>query len=293
MQETELIHKIKEVQLKAKYLVTDVLAGEYKSSFRGQGMEFAEVREYIPGDDIRLIDWNVTARMDIPFIKEFDEERELTLIILVDLSSSQEFGTINNLKHELATELSAVLSYLALNNNDKVGLIAFTDKIEKYIPPKKGRTNIWRIIKEILTFTPENKKTDLTIALDYLMKVTKRKAIVFLISDFINSGYEKSINMVSQRHDLVAVKIVDPRESNLPEVGFVELEDSETGELILVDTYNKKFRTKFETLVKEEHDNFIKFVKAKQIDYIEINTAFPYIKDLMKFFRSREKRAFK
>jgi uncharacterized protein (DUF58 family) len=293
MEESELIQKIKEVQLKAKFLVTDVLAGEYSSAFRGQGMEFAEVREYIPGDDIRLIDWNVTARMDIPFIKEFNEERELTLMILVDLSSSQQFGTVNSLKQELASELSAVLSYLALSNNDKVGLIAFTDKIEKYIPPKKGKTNIWRIIREILTFTPENKHTDISAALDFLLKVTKRKAIVFLISDFINSGYEKSIKMVAKRHDLITVKMVDPRETKIPEVGFVELEDSETGELIMVDTYDKKFRDKFEKIVKEEHQKFIKFVKGKQIDYIEINTAVPYIKDLMKFFRSRELRAYK
>jgi uncharacterized protein (DUF58 family) len=293
MQETELINKIKEVQLKARYLVTDVLAGEYESAFRGQGMEFAEVREYIPGDDIRSIDWNVTARMDTPFIKEFNEERELTLIILVDLSSSQEFGSHKNLKHELATELSAVLSYLALSNNDKVGLIAFTDKIEKYIPPKKGRTNIWRIIREILTFTPENKQTDIAVALDYLMQVTRRKAIVFLISDFLNTGYERSINMVAKRHDLVAVKVFDPREAQLPEIGFIELEDSETGELVLVDTYDKKFRENYKNIVEENHKNFLKFVKGKQIDYIEINTAIPYIKDLMKFFRSREKRAFK
>jgi uncharacterized protein (DUF58 family) len=293
MEESELIQKIKDVQLKAKFLVTDVLAGEYSSAFRGQGMEFAEVREYIPGDDIRLIDWNVTARMDIPFIKEFNEERELTLMILVDLSSSQQFGTVNSLKQELASELSAVLSYLALSNNDKVGLIAFTDKIEKYIPPKKGKTNIWRIIREILTFTPENKHTDISAALDFLLKVTKRKAIVFLISDFINSGYEKSIKMVAKRHDLITVKMVDPRETKIPEVGFVELEDSETGELIMVDTYDKKFRDKFEKIVKEEHQKFIKFVKGKQIDYIEINTAVPYIKDLMKFFRSRELRAYK
>ena len=171
MPEKELINKIKNVQLKAKYLVTDVLTGEYESAFRGQGMEFSEVREYTPGDDIRSIDWNVTARMNIPFIKEFNEERELTLIILVDLSSSQEFGSSENLKHEIATELSAVLSYLALNNNDKVGLIAFTDKIEKFIPPKKGKTNIWKIIREILSFTPENKLTDISVALDFFMKV--------------------------------------------------------------------------------------------------------------------------
>ena len=291
MNQEELVEKIKDIQIKAKYLVTDVLTGEYKSSFRGQGMEFAEVREYVPGDDIRSIDWNVTARMDTPYIKEFNEERELTMMILVDLSSSQEFGSSGQLKHELATELSAVFSYLALNNNDKVGLIAFTDKVEKYIPLKKGKTNIWKIIREVLSFKPENKNTDISVALDFLLKVVKRKSIVFLISDFIGTNYEKSIKSVSQRHDLVAIKVIDPNEKRIPEVGLVILEDAETGELIEIDTYDKKAMEMYKAIVEQDDYNFDRFVRANKIDCIEIDSVKPYVKDLMKFFKMKEKRS--
>jgi uncharacterized protein (DUF58 family) len=290
MNQEELVEKIKDIQVKAKYLVTDILTGEYKSSFRGQGMEFSEVREYVPGDDIRSIDWNVTARMDIPYIKEFNEERELTMMILVDLSSSQEFGSQNQLKNELAIELSAVFSYLALNNNDKVGLIAFTDKVERYIPPKKGKTNIWKIIREILTFKPENKKTDIGVALDFLLKVNKKKSIVFLISDFIGSNYEKQIKAVSKLHDLVAIKTIDPNEKNIPEVGLIILEDAETGELIEIDTFDKKSMEMYKAIINQEDHNFEKFVKSNKIDCIEIDSVKPYIKDLIKFFKMKEKR---
>lgn len=291
MNQEELVEKIKDIQIKAKYLVTDILTGEYKSSFRGQGMEFAEVREYVAGDDIRAIDWNVTARMDTPFIKEFNEERELTMMILVDLSSSQEFGSQNQLKHELATELSAVFSYLALNNSDKVGLIAFTDKVERYIPPKKGKTNIWKIIKEILEFKPVNKHTDIGVALDFLLKVNKRKSIVFLISDFIGTNYEKQIKAVSKLHDLVVIKTIDPNEKTIPEVGLVILEDAETGELIEIDTFDKKAMEIYKSIVEQEKSSFEKFIKSNKIDCIEIDTSKPYIKDLIKFFKLKEKRS--
>lgn len=291
MNQEELVEKIKDIQIKAKYLVTDILTGEYKSSFRGQGMEFAEVREYVAGDDVRSIDWNVTARMDTPYIKEFNEERELTVMILVDLSSSQEFGSTGQLKHELATELSAVFSYLALNNSDKVGLIAFTDKVETYIPPKKGKTNIWKIIKEVLCFKPENKATNISVALDFLLKVMKRKSIVFLISDFIDTNYEKSIIAVRQRHDLVAIKIIDPNERVIPEVGLIILEDAETGELIEVDTFDKKSMNMYKAIVEQERHNFDRFIKANKIDCIEIDSVKPYVKDLVKFFKLKEKRS--
>ncbi len=290
MNQEELVEKIKDIQIKAKYLVTDILTGEYKSSFRGQGMEFAEVREYIAGDDVRSIDWNVTARMDTPYIKEFNEERELTVMILVDLSSSQEFGSVGKLKHELSTELSAIFSYLALNNNDKVGLIAFTDKIERYIPPKKGKNNIWQIIREVLTFKPENKKTDISVALDFLLKTTKRKAIVFLISDFICTGFEKSIKMVKKRHDLVSIKVIDPNEKSIPEVGLVILEDAETGELIEIDTFDKKAMSMYKSIIEQNNNDFEQFIKTNRIDYIEIDSVKPYIKDLIKFFKLKEKR---
>ena len=291
MNQEELVEKIKDIQIKAKYLVTDILTGEYKSSFRGHGMEFAEVREYVAGDDVRSIDWNVTARMDTPYIKEFNEERELTVMILVDLSSSQEFGSTGQLKHELATELSAVFSYLALNNSDKVGLIAFTDKVETYIPPKKGKTNIWKIIKEVLCFKPENKATNISVALDFLLKVMKRKSIVFLISDFIDTDYEKSIIAVRQRHDLVAIKIIDPNEKVIPEVGLIILEDAETGELIEVDSFDKKSMNMYKAIVEQERHNFDRFIKANKIDCIEIDSVKPYVKDLVKFFKLKEKRS--
>jgi len=290
MLQSELISKIKNIQLKAHYLVTDILAGEYESAFKGQGIEFSEVREYVFGDEIRSIDWNVTARMDNTYIKKFHEERELTLMILLDLSSSQNFASINTLKSELATELSSVLCYLALKNNDKVGFISFTDKIEKYIPPKKGNKNIWKIIREILTFSPEGNKTNISTALDFLMGVTKRKSIIFLISDFIDSNYEKSIKIASKKHDLIAIKIIDPRETILPKVGFIEFEDAETGENILINTYDKNFRDSYEKTAKENLEKTKKFFKSNKIDYLEINTSIPYTKTLMDFFKLRDKR---
>jgi len=290
MFESELISKIKNVQLKARYLVTDILSGEYESAFKGQGIEFSEVREYVFGDDIRSIDWNVTARMDNTYIKEFHEERELTLMILLDLSSSQNFGSVNNLKSELATELSSVLSYLALKNNDKVGLLSFTDKIEKYIPPKKGNKNIWKIIREILTFSPEGNKTNIANALDFLMGVLKRKSIIFIISDFIDKDYEKAVKIASKRHDLIAIKILDPRETSLPKVGLIEFEDAESGEHILINTYDNTFRENYEKLAKEEIEKTRKFFKSNKIDYLEINTSIPYTKTLMDFFKLRDRR---
>jgi len=289
MLEQDLVKRIKEIQLKAKSLVTDLLSGEYHSAFKGQGISFAEVREYIPGDDIRSIDWNVTARMNVPFIKEFQEERELTLFILLDLSSSQNFGSSERLKSEIATEIAAVFSYLSLKNNDKVGLILFTDKVEKYIPPKKGRTNIWKIIQQILTFSPVNKKTDISVALDFLLRVTSKKAIVLLISDFIFSDYQQKIKIASRKHDLIAVRISDLREKNIPSVGLINLEDSESGEKFLLDTYNKFFTKNFSGQIAQEEKKMKDFFKSAKIDYLEIDTQTSYINTLLAFFRRREK----
>lgn len=288
--EKEVVNKIKEIQLKAKYIVNDVLSGEYESAFKGRGIEFAEVREYMPGDDIRTIDWNVTARMNIPFVKEFTEERELTVMILLDLSASQKFGSGKNSKKDTATELSSVFSYLAIKNNDKIGLIAFTDKIEKYIPPKKGKDNIWKIIREILTFEPTNTNTDISVALDFLLKAMKRKSIVFLISDFISNDFEKSIKMASKKHDLTAIKISDEREHSINDCGLILLEDYETGEIIEFDSNNKKDSLLYKEVTDFDETNLKKFFTQNKIDYVNLLSNTDYIKTLAKFFRLRELR---
>lgn len=290
MDNIELVQKIKGIQLKAKFLANTVLSGDYHTAFKGQGIEFAEVREYVAGDDIRFIDQNVTARMNTPYVKEFIEERELTIMILVDLSSSQNFGTINNTKKELTLELSALLSQLALINNDKVGLIIFTDHVEKFLPPKKGRSHIWKIIREILTFEPKNTKTNIAEPLKYLLKAIKKKSIVFLVSDFLSDGFEKEIVQVSSKHDLINIKVSDPKEFKLSNVGLISFEDSETGEIIDFDTFNKYNQNIFEELALLEKETLKKLFTSLKSDFIEINTSKDYIKDLLKYFKIREKR---
>lgn len=290
MDNIELVQKIKGIQLKAKFLANTVLSGDYHTAFKGQGIEFAEVREYVAGDDIRFIDQNVTARMNTPYVKEFIEERELTIMILVDLSSSQNFGTINNTKKELTLELSALLSQLALINNDKVGLIIFTDHVEKFLPPKKGRSHIWKIIREILTFEPKNTKTNISEPLKYLLKAIKKKSIVFLVSDFLSDGFEKEIVQVSSKHDLINIKVSDPKEFKLSNVGLISFEDSETGEIIDFDTFNKYNQNIFEELALLEKETLKKLFTSLKSDFIEINTSKDYIKDLLKYFKIREKR---
>ena len=222
--------------------MNDVLAGEYTSVFKGRGMEFDEVREYMPGDDVRTIDWNVTARMDRPYVKRFVEERELTVFFLVDLSASGAFGSVKKLKNEIAAEFCALLSFSAVKNNDKVGLIVFTDRVELYVPPKKGTTHVLRLIRELLNFKPKAAKTDIGGTLDYFGKVAKKRAVVFLVSDFQSEGFEKAMRIISKRHDLIAVPVTDPREVRLPNVGLIELEDAETGEMVLVDTSSAAVR---------------------------------------------------
>ncbi|OQX88612.1 DUF58 domain-containing protein, partial [candidate division KSB1 bacterium 4484_87] len=232
----EVLKKVKRIEIATRGLVNDVFSGEYHSVFKGRGMEFSEVREYQPGDDIRTIDWNVTARMGHPFVKVFEEERELTVMLLVDVSSSGEFGTFERMKAEIATEICALLAFSAIKNNDKVGLIIFTDQIEKFIPPKKGKSHVLRVIRELLYHKPEGTKTDISSALEYLNRVTRRRSVVFLVSDFISSDYDKALQIANRRHDIVAITVTDPREVEMPNVGFVELEDAETGEIVLVDT---------------------------------------------------------
>ena len=230
----ELFAKIKAIQIRTQRVVNDVFAGEYESAFKGRGMEFEEVREYRPGDDIRHIDWKVTARMGHPFVKVHREERELTVMLVVDVSSSGAFGTGAKLKNEVAAELAALLAYTAIKSNDRVGLVIFSDRIERYIPPKKGSSHVWRVIREILSFRPTRRSTDLAGALEYLSKVVRRRSVVFVISDFLDEGFEERVRISGRRHDVTAISVGDRRERELPAIGILELEDAETGETILI-----------------------------------------------------------
>ncbi len=288
----EVLKQIKGIQLKTSHLVSSVLAGQYESAFKGRGMEFSEVREYQPGDDVRAIDWNVTARMGAPFIKEFREERELTVMLLVDVSASGEFGTVRRMKNEVAAEFAAVLAYAAIRNQDKVGLVVFSDHVEKFIPPKKGRSHVWRVIREILTHETSHRRvgTRLDVALEFLSKVTARRTVTFLLSDFLSDGYDRALQIGARRHDVVAVRIADPRESSLPAVGLIELEDAETGEVILVDTSDPAVRAGFARLAGERDQALSQRLRRLEIDLVEIDTERPYVDALVRFFHKRERR---
>ncbi len=287
----DLLKKIRQIQIRTSHQVTEVMAGEYKSAFKGRGMEFDEVREYQPGDDVKSIDWNVTARTGKPYIKRFVEERELTVMLVVDASSSGSFGSINKSKNEVAAEIAALLAYSAIRSNDRVGLIVFTDQIEKYVPPKKGRSHVMRVIREILFLeAPEHGETDITAALEYLQKVCTRRSVVFLISDFICENYSQALMMASKKHDLIPVSITDPRELELPDIGFIDLMDAETGERILVDTSDKKVRRTFRALGIQRHDQLKKQFRQMNADAISIETDRSYVDSLVKFFKMREKR---
>jgi len=286
----EILKKVKQIQIRSSRLVNDVLAGEYVSVFKGRGMEFEDVREYQAGDDIRTIDWNVTARLGHPYIKRFKEERELTIMFLVDLSYSGEFGSMKQFKNEIATEICALLALSAVRNNDKVGLILFTDKIEKFVPPKKGKTHVLRVIREVLYYKPENKGTDISVALEYLLKVTKRKTVCFLVSDFITEGFERALRIANKRHDITAVSITDPRELEIPNVGFVELEDAETGGITLVDTSDRKMTERFNRFNTKNMQDRANLFRGMGVDLIDVRTDSSYVEPIMKFFRTREKR---
>ena len=286
----EILKKVKKIEIATRGLVNEVFSGEYHSVFKGRGMEFSEVREYQIGDDIRNIDWNVTARSGHPYVKVFEEERELTVMLLVDVSSSGNFGTTNQMKGEVAAELCAVLAFSAIKNNDKVGLMIFSNKIEKFIPPRKGKQHVLRVIREILYFKPEDSSTDLNVALEYLSRVIKRRSIVFLISDFLTEDYEKSLQVANKKHDIIAIDIIDPREVELPGVGFLELEDAETGETIIVDTSSPAIRGSFYSQSKEERDRREEFFKSIGVDNINIHTDHSYVEPIVKFFRMRAKR---
>lgn len=286
----ELIQTIKEIQVKTNYLVNHMMAGEYVSAFKGKGMEFREVREYEPGDDIRLIEWNVTARMGHPYVKEFREEREMTMMLMVDVSSSGQFGSRKKMKNEVAAEVASILAYAAIKNNDKVGLIVFSDKIEHFIVPQKGRAHIWRLIRTILNFQPEGRETNLALPLEYLLRVQKRKSVAFLISDFQAQGYETALRLARQRHDLVAIEITDPRELTLPPVGIVHLEDAETGKTLLVNTRDRVLAMKYEKLRAEEIQNRKKAFRSIGIDTIPIRTDGSLINPIIQYFKLREKK---
>ena len=286
----EVIKKIRRIEIRTKKLVNELFSGEYHSTFKGQGMEFEEVRQYEPGDDVRLIDWNVTARMGLPYIKKFREERELTVVLLIDVSSSGQFGTRDRFKNETAAELGALLAFSAIKNNDKVSLIIFTDQIEIFVPPKKGRAHVLRIIREILYFKPQGKGTNIAAALEYFNKVIRRKSVVFLVSDFLSEGFTKPLQIANNKHDIIAIKVSDPREITFDDVGLIELEDAETGEVLIIDTGSKEFRKEFAAQAEEDVTGLRKRFRSINLDFINIRTDQSYISPLINFFKMREKR---
>ncbi len=286
----EILKQVRQIEIKTKGVVNQVFSGEYHSVFKGRGMEFSEVREYQFGDDIRNIDWNVTARFGHPFVKIFEEERELTVILMVDMSGSLIFGSVDRTKQQIAAEISAVLAFSALKNNDKVGLIMFTDKIEKFVPPRKGKKHVLRIIREVLSFEPEGRSTDLRTALEYMNNAIKRRSIVFLLSDFMDTGYDKILRVVGKRHDLIGMVLSDKREEEIPDVGLVKFMDAETGSERWIDTGDDKTRFLFAKLREREKQNRQTLFLSGRLDSIEIDTGGNYIKPLVQFFKMRERR---
>lgn len=286
----EILKQVRRIEIRTTRLVNDLFGGEYQSVFKGQGIEFADVREYVPGDDVRTIDWNVTARSQHPFVKKFVEERELTVVFLVDVSGSQFFGTSDRFKSEIAAEITALLAFSAVRNKDKVGLLILTDQVEKYVPVKKGRTHVLRVVREILYFQPKHKGTCLQVGLDFMSHVLTRTAVIFLISDFLDVGYEKALRVMAQRHDLIAIHLRDPRERKLPSIGLVEMEDAETGHRILADTSDEGFRRKFEAWAAKQEENVDHLFKSLGVDRVAIDISQPYKEPLMRFFQLRERR---
>ena len=285
-----LFKKVRQIEIKTKGLSNHIFAGEYHTAFKGKGMAFSEVRGYHPGDDVRSIDWNVTARYNAPFVKVFEEEREMTVMMLIDVSASGNFGTSEQFKRELATEIAAILAFSAIKNNDKVGVIFFTDKVEQFIPPKKGKSHILRIIREILVFQPNGKGTNLAEALEYFNAVTKKRSICFILSDFMSTSFEKPLQIASKKHDIVGLRIHDKREDALPNVGLIPMQDAETEEIIFVDTSNEKVRSNFAKNRSEEIDTIKKLLPASGVDLINITTGEDYIKPLINFFKTRGKK---
>lgn len=286
----ELLRQIRRLQLRARRAVEDLLGGEYHSVFKGTGIVFEDVRDYQPGDDIRSIDWNVTARMGAPFVKRFIEERELTVLLVLDQSGSQQFASRRLEKREVAAEMAAVLAFSAVGNNDKVGLVQLTDRVEKFIPPAKGSKHVLRLIREALFFKPEHPGTDLRAGLDYLNRLVRRRAIVFLFSDFLDSGYEQALRRAGKRHDLIGVRITDPREEDLPPVGLLHVEDPETGRVVILDTNDPRVRATVARQAVERREIARQTLRSAGVDLIEVSTDGGHLEALLRFFRLRERR---
>lgn len=291
-QTRDILKKVRQIDIRTSRLVTDTLAGQYHSVFKGRGMNFDSVREYVPGDEVRTIDWNVTARTGHPFVKKFVEERELTLLLMVDVSASGDFGSGAQSKRELAAEIASVLAFSAVKNNDKVGLLLFTDQVELYVPPRKGRRHVLRIVREVLGYEPAHRGTNLVQALDFVNDVIKRRAIVFLLSDFQTGGMpteelRRAIRQTNRRHDLVAMPIEDAREQTLPDLGIVAIEDAETGELVELDTRNPRVRERFAELAQDRAAQFRRTFNAEAVDSLRLKTDQPYVAGLMAFFKNR------
>lgn len=290
MDKASLLKKVRYIEIKTKGLSQNMFSGEYHSAFKGRGMLFSEVREYVYGDDIRNIEWNVTARMTHPYIKVFEEERELTVMLLIDVSQSSYFGTKKMMKNQLITEISAVLSFSAITNNDKVGVILFSDKIEKFIPPKKGRSHILRIISELLDFEPTGKGTDIAHALEFFNNVIKKRSTAFMFSDFMSSNYEKPLRIAARKHDVIGVHIYDELEAELPDVGLIRMYDAETGTQLWIDTSNKKIRTQYKKNYAQNLEYFTNTFLKTGADTISISSLKPYVAELHNFFRKRAAR---
>lgn len=286
----EVLQKVRRIEIITRRKVTDVLAGEYHSIFKGRGMEFSEVREYQLGDDIRTIDWNVTSRTGTLHVKKFVEERELTVLLMLDASGSADFGTESRFKREVAAEMGALLAFSAIKNNDRVGAIVFTEDVEMFIPPRKGRPHVLRVIRDLLYFEPKGRKTDLGLAAEYLNRITRKSAVVFLLSDFISTGFEKPLRVAAKKHDLIAVRLSDPREQEIPSVGLVELEDAETGERLLLDTSDRQSMSIFSERARKRAERQRELLTSMGVDMIEVTTDVPYDKALQRFFTMRARR---
>jgi len=287
MDTKELLKKVRKIEIKTRRLSDHIFGGEYHSTFKGRGMTFSEVRQYQFGDDVRNIDWNVTARYNEPFIKVFEEERELTMMLMVDISGSELFGTTNQFKNEIVTEISATLAFSALKNNDKVGIILFSDQIELFIPPKKGKTHALRIIRELLEFKPKSNKTDIAQALKFLSSVMKKKAIVFVLSDFIDDGYEKTLKITGSKHDLTGIRVFDEREESIPNLGMIQVEDAETGKLQLVNTLSKKVRNAYAEFHRERVTYFKESFTKSGCGTLDCRVDESYVKKLLGYFKRR------
>ncbi len=286
----ELLRKVRRIEIRSRRLVNNLFVGQYHAVFRGRGIEFSEVREYVPGDDVRTIDWNVTARLGAPFIKKFVEERELSVLLLVDVSASGAFGTAAQTKREIAAEITALLALSAIDNQDRVGLLAFSDQIEKYIAAGKGQRHVLRVVRELLSLQPRGRGTSIGAALDYASKILNRRSVIFVVSDFVdNADYERQLRVLARRHDVVAITITDPRELELPDIGLLELQDAESGENIVIDSSDPQVRDYYRRQVDAQREQRQRLFRRNSIDAIEVSTASSYVEPLMAFFRRRER----